>query len=134
MPHMTIEYSATLDGRTDMQALCADLARCLREFRADGLPVYPVGGVRVRALACEAFSIADGSPGTDFVHGSIRMGAGRSEPVRKATGDAAFEVMKRHFADLFERQGLALSLEVSEFSEAGTWKHNNLHKRLQAST
>jgi 5-carboxymethyl-2-hydroxymuconate isomerase len=35
------------------------------------------------------------------------------------------------FAPLFERQGLALSLEVGEFSEAGTWKHNNLHARMR---
>jgi 5-carboxymethyl-2-hydroxymuconate isomerase len=26
-----------------------------------------------------------------------------------------------------------LSLEVSEFSEAGTWKHNNLHARFRKS-
>jgi 5-carboxymethyl-2-hydroxymuconate isomerase len=25
-----------------------------------------------------------------------------------------------------------LSLEINEFSEAGTWKHNNLHARLKA--
>ncbi|MFL6704059.1 MAG: 5-carboxymethyl-2-hydroxymuconate isomerase, partial [Paraburkholderia graminis] len=24
------------------------------------------------------------------------------------------------------------SLEINEFSEAGTWKHNNLHARLKA--
>jgi len=39
--------------------------------------------------------------------------------------------MKEHFAALFERSGLALSLELGAFSESGTWKHNNLHARLR---
>jgi 5-carboxymethyl-2-hydroxymuconate isomerase len=39
--------------------------------------------------------------------------------------------MKAHFAAHYERMGLALSLEVGEFSEAGTWKHNNLHARFR---
>ncbi|MDQ6680862.1 MAG: 5-carboxymethyl-2-hydroxymuconate Delta-isomerase, partial [Pseudomonadota bacterium] len=42
-----------------------------------------------------------------------------------------FEVMKTHFAELYQRMGLALSLEIGEFSEAGTWKHNNLHDRFK---
>ena len=39
--------------------------------------------------------------------------------------------MKAHFAELFERRYLALSLEIAEFGEAGTWKHNNLHARMR---
>jgi 5-carboxymethyl-2-hydroxymuconate isomerase len=39
--------------------------------------------------------------------------------------------MKAHFADQFANQGLALSLELNEFSESGTLKHNNLHARFK---
>ena len=39
--------------------------------------------------------------------------------------------MKAHFSDQFAKQGLALSLELNEFSEAGTLKHNNLHARFK---
>jgi 5-carboxymethyl-2-hydroxymuconate isomerase len=38
-------------------------------------------------------------------------------------------MMKQHFDPLFQRRTLALSLELSEFSEAGTLKHNNIHAR-----
>ena len=65
------------------------------------------------------------------MHAALKVGAGRTEATLRATGDALFEVMKDHFAELFERIGLALSLELGEFSEAGTWKHNNLHARLR---
>jgi 5-carboxymethyl-2-hydroxymuconate isomerase len=61
----------------------------------------------------------------------LKVGAGRSEAVLRSTGDALFAIIKEHFTTHYERMGLALSLEMAEFSEAGTWKHNNLHARLR---
>ncbi|RDU98885.1 5-carboxymethyl-2-hydroxymuconate Delta-isomerase [Trinickia dinghuensis] len=131
MPHLTLEYSAGLADEGSMDSLCRKLARCLQEQKEGDRPVYPLGGIRVRALRCETYCIADGAPDAAFLHGSLKIGAGRSEPVKQATGDALFEIIKQHFAEIFDKQGLALSLEISEFSEAGTWKHNNLHARLK---
>ena len=44
-----------------------------------------------------------------------------------------FEMIKAHFAALYARRPLALSMEIVEFSEAGTWKHNNIHARYKKS-
>nr|WP_241018359.1 5-carboxymethyl-2-hydroxymuconate Delta-isomerase [Paraburkholderia sp. Tr-20389] len=112
-------------------ALCRKLAQCLDAQRDDDQRVYPLGGIRVRALRCEQYCIADGRPDAAFLHANLKIGAGRSDSVKKATGDALFDVIKQHFTAAFEKQGLALSLEINEFSEAGTWKHNNLHARLK---
>ncbi len=131
MPHLTLEYSANLADAKDIGALCNTLAQCLDAQRDGEQRVYPLGGIRVRALRCEQYCIADGRPDAAFLHASLKIGAGRSEAVRKATGEALFALIKQHFAAEFEQQGLALSLEISEFSEAGTWKHNNLHARLK---
>ncbi len=135
MPHLTLEYSANLKPDARMNDLCRKLARCLADYRKpEGQSVYPLGGIRVRALACEDYCIADGRPDAAFVHANLRMGAGRSEATRQATGDALFAIIKDHFDEVFQRTGLALSMEINEFSEAGTWKHNNLHARLRASS
>ncbi|MFO1320948.1 MAG: 5-carboxymethyl-2-hydroxymuconate Delta-isomerase [Burkholderiales bacterium] len=132
MPHLTLEYSANLQADGELQALCVSLAKTLVAQQVDGKAVYPIGGVRVRAYPCTAYCIADGSvPDAGFVHGVLKIGAGRAEATLKATGDALFDVMKRHFAARFERHGLALSLEIGEFSESGTWKHNNLHAHFR---
>ncbi|MEM5436417.1 5-carboxymethyl-2-hydroxymuconate Delta-isomerase [Paraburkholderia diazotrophica] len=131
MPHLTLEYSANLASNENIRALCTKLAQSLDAQREDDQRVYPIGGIRVRALRCEQYCIADGREDAAFLHANLKIGAGRSEAVKKATGDALFDVIKRHFAEAFEQQGLALSLEISEFSEAGTWKHNNLHARLK---
>ncbi len=60
-----------------------------------------------------------------------KIGAGRSDAAKTATCSGLFDIMKAHFTKQFERQGLALSLELNEFSEAGTLKHNNLHGRFK---
>ena len=50
MPHLTLDYSGNLRDTGRLDVLCATLARTLVTFEADGKRVYPVGGVRVRAL------------------------------------------------------------------------------------
>jgi 5-carboxymethyl-2-hydroxymuconate isomerase len=132
VPHLTLEYSANLADAQSIGQLCDTLAQCLDAQRENEQKVYPLGGIRVRAVRCEQYRIADGRPDAAFLHANLKIAAGRSDAVKKATGDALFALIKQHFAAEFEQQGLALSLEINEFSEAGTWKHNNLHARLKA--
>jgi 5-carboxymethyl-2-hydroxymuconate isomerase len=132
MSHMTLEYSANLRADGDFRGLCGKLAQFMSALRVEGAPVFPPGGVRVRALACEEYCIADGTlSDAGFVHGVLKIGAGRSDAAKQATCAGLFDIMKTHFADHYARQGLALSLELNEFSEAGTLKHNNLHARFK---
>jgi len=131
MPHLTIEYSANLRAAGDIPGLLPKLAQALREQRADGKPVYPTGGVRVRAYEATDYCVADGAPNAGFVHATLKIGKGRARETVRATGDALFEIIKTHFAPLVERQGLALSLYLDEVDETGSWKHNNLHSRLK---
>jgi len=126
--HMTLEYSANLRAHGRFDELCRHLAQFMTALRVEGKAVFPPGGVRVRALACEEYCIADGTlQDAGFVHAILKIGAGRSEAAKQAMCSGLFDVMKQHFAHTFATQGLALSLELSEFSEAGTLKHNNLH-------
>jgi 5-carboxymethyl-2-hydroxymuconate isomerase len=132
MSHMTLEYSANLRSGGRFRELCRHLAQFMTALSVEGHAVFPPGGVRVRALACEDYCIADGSlEDAGFVHAILKIGAGRSEAARQATCDGLFDIMKRHFAELFATRGLALSLELVEFSDAGTLKHNNLHAHFR---
>jgi 5-carboxymethyl-2-hydroxymuconate isomerase len=131
MPHLTLEYSVNVGSSVDMTALCAALARCLATQTSEAQPVFPLGGIRVRALPATAFCIADGRSDAAFIHANLKIGAGRAETVKRIVGDALFDIMKIHCAQLYQQSGLALSLEMNEFSETGSWKHNNLHARLR---
>jgi len=129
---MTLEYSGNLRATGQFPDLCRKLAQFMVALQSDGRQVFPPGGVRVRAIPCDEFCIADGTlHDAGFVHAILKIGAGRSDAVKQATVSGLFDIMKSHFADAYAQRGLALSLEFNEFSEAGTMKHNNLHARLR---
>ena len=50
---------------------------------------------------------------------------------KKKAGDELFQMISEHFAAIYQQRTLALSLEIVEFSEAGTWKQNNIHARYK---
>lgn len=134
MSHMTLEYSGNLRAGGDFRELCRQLALFMTGLEVEGKPVFPPGGVRVRAIACDEYCIADDSiQDAAFVHAILKIGAGRSEAAKRATANGLFDIMKAHFQSQYAQRGLALSLELSEFSESGTLKHNNLHARLEKS-
>lgn len=126
MPHLTLEYSANLDGRVDMRGLCSALLKALLETG-----VFEKGAPRVRAIPCENYAIADELPENSFVDALLRMGAGRSAQDRKRVGEALFAAMSAHLAPLFESPHFALSLEIREIGAGLSWKKNAIHPRLR---
>src|SRR5260370_33656561 len=127
MSHMTLEYSANLRDEGRFDALCRKLAQFMSALRVEGAAVFPPGGVRVRAIACAEYCIADGTASdAGFVHAILKIGAGRSDAAKQAACTGLFDIMKAHFAEQFSAQGLAMSLEPNEFSAARTLQHHNL--------
>lgn len=126
MPHLIVEFTDNLQPDGDIGGLLPKLTQVLIDQGA-----YPIGGIRARAIELHHYRVADGQADDAFVHATLKIGAGRSDAVKQATCDGLFTAMKDHFADLFARRYLALSLELVEFSEAGTWKHNNIHQRFK---
>ena len=85
MPHLTVEYSANLEGRTDLDALCVALLETVLET---GL--FEVGAVRVRALRADHYAIADRLSENAFIDLNLRIGKGRTAEEKKRTGEALF--------------------------------------------
>lgn len=129
MPHLIYEYTDNLKAEGDISGL---LRKTNQVVIAQG-GVFPIGGIRARAICLTDYCVADGSADDAFVHLTFKMGAGRTSEEKQKVGDELFAMLKEHFAALFARRGLALSMEIVEFSEAGTWKHNNIHARYKKS-
>ena len=127
MPHVTVEYTANLRPDADIAGLLAKINGVLI---AQG-GVFPPGGIRSRAIELVDYRIADGAHDDAFVHVTVKIGAGRDESVKKRAFDEVFAAIKAHFDPLYAKRYLALSMEIAEFSEAGTYKHNNIHRRFQ---
>lgn len=127
MPHIIVEYTDNITAQADIPRLL----KKINEVLISRAPLFPVGGIRSRAIELHDYYVADGTEDDAFVHVTLKIGAGRSEEDKKATCDEMFEMIKEHFAGLFASRYLALSMELVEFSEAGTYKHNNIHARYK---
>ncbi|WP_087004348.1 5-carboxymethyl-2-hydroxymuconate Delta-isomerase [Rhizobium sullae] len=126
MPHLTVEYSANLEGRADLDTLCGTLLETVLET---GL--FEVGAVRVRALKADHYAIADRLPENGFIDLNFRIGKGRSAQEKKRTGEALFAAASAALAPLFETPHFALSLEIREIDAELSWKKNAIHPRLR---
>lgn len=126
MPHFIMEYSANLDGRTDIQGLCDAILDAAVETG-----VFELGAIRVRAQRCQAFAVADRHPENAFVDLSLRLAAGRSADVKKQLGDAIFATAGRFLGPLFETPHFALSFEIRDIDPEFSWKRNAIHPRLR---
>lgn len=107
MPHFYIDYSANMEERTDIAALCDVLRRAAAETG-----VFPPAGIRVRAFRADHVSIADGDERHGYVHIMIRLRGGRTLDARKAATAHVFEAAKRHLAPAMAETSVALSLEM----------------------
>ncbi|WP_027725695.1 5-carboxymethyl-2-hydroxymuconate Delta-isomerase [Tuberibacillus calidus] len=126
MPHFIVEYTDNLkiDGRIP------ELLKKANAILIGFQHIFPVGGIRSRAIELHDYCVADGTEDDAFVHATLKIGGGRSVEDKKEVCDQLFAMMKSHFAPLFTQRYLALSLELFEFQEA-TYKFNNIHKRYK---
>jgi 5-carboxymethyl-2-hydroxymuconate isomerase len=126
MPHFTLEYSANLDARVD-------IARVVEVVRKAAVEtgIFPLGGIRVRAVRCEHYAIADGNPDLGFLAMVLRLGEGRDLAARKKAGEHIFKALSSHLDPVFAGSKFALSFDMQINDKETSWKRNNIHDVLQ---
>jgi 5-carboxymethyl-2-hydroxymuconate isomerase len=129
MPHFTIEYSANLDGRLDIGAVCEVVRKAAVETG-----VFPLGGIRVRAVRCEHYAIADARNDYGFLDMVLRIGEGRDLPTRQKAGEQVFQALSRHLDPVFAASKFALSFDMQINDKETSWKRNNIHDALKVET
>ncbi|GMP10378.1 5-carboxymethyl-2-hydroxymuconate Delta-isomerase [Bradyrhizobium sp. TM239] len=127
MPHFTIEYSANLDGRLDIAAVCEIVRQAAVETG-----IFPLGGIRVRAIRCEHYAIADARNDYGFLDMVLRIGEGRDLPTCQKAGEHVFQALSRHLDPVFAASKFALSFDMQINDKDTSWKRNNIHDALKA--
>ena len=127
MPHFTIEYSANLDARVDM----FDVVEVVRKAAAE-TGIFPLGGIRVRAIRCEHFAIAGGRKDYGFLAMLLRLVEGRDLPTRKKAGEHVFRTLSDHLDPVFASGKFALSFDMQINERETSFKRNNIHEALKA--
>jgi 5-carboxymethyl-2-hydroxymuconate isomerase len=127
MPHFTLEYSANLDALVDMGKVVEVVRKAAVETG-----IFPLGGIRVRAVRCEHFAIADGNPELGFLAMVLRLGEGRDLATRKKAGEHVFNALSVHLDPVFAKSKFALSFDMQINDKDTSWKRNNIHDALKA--
>ncbi|WFU30536.1 5-carboxymethyl-2-hydroxymuconate Delta-isomerase [Bradyrhizobium brasilense] len=129
MPHFTLEYSANLDDLVDMSATVELVRKAAVETG-----IFPLGGIRVRAVRCEHYAIADGRKNYGFLDMVLRLGEGRDLATRKKAGEHIFKALSAHLDPVFANSKFALSFDMQINDKETSWKRNNIHDALKVET
>ena len=127
MPHFTIEYSANVDSLVDMD----EVVEVVREAAVE-TKIFPLGGIRVRAIKCEHYAIADGRADLGFLDMVLRLGEGRDLAARRQAGDHIFKALSDYLDPVFAESKFALSFDMQINDKETSWKRNNIHDVLKA--
>jgi 5-carboxymethyl-2-hydroxymuconate isomerase len=127
MPHFTLEYSANLEARVDIGAVVEVVRKAAVETG-----IFPLGGIRVRAVRCEHYAIADGQRQLGFLDMVLRLGEGRDLATRKKAGEHIFKALSAYLDPVFASSKFALSFDMQINDKETSWKRNNIHDALKA--
>ena len=126
MPHFIAEYSANLEDAVDFQ----DLFEQVNNFLG-GTGIFPLGGIRSRAIRMDKFRMADGLHDYAFVHMTLKVGSGRDLETRQRVATELFAKIEAFFQPLKEQRLLAISFEMKELDPVLNFKSNNIHRFLK---
>jgi len=129
MPHIQIDYSPNIENRLDMAALC----RVLRDAAVE-TGVFPLAGIRVRAICCTHVVIADGQSDHGFIDISVRLRAGRPLETKKRTVQDLFAAAERFCAPVMEQSSLMLSMEMRDIDADLAPKASSIRRYLPGET
>ena len=93
--------------------------------------IFPLGGIRVRAIRCEHSAIADGAAHFGFLDMVLRLGEGRDLATRKKAGEHIFQALSAYLDPVFANGKFALSFDMQINDKETSWKRNNVHEALK---
>ena len=126
MPHFIAEYSANLQDSVDFQ----DLFQQINDFLGN-TGVFPLGGIRSRAIRLDQYRVADGKHDYAFVHMTLKVGSGRDLETRQKVATELFALIEQFFLPLKAERLLAVSFEMTELDPVLNFKSNNIHQFLK---
>lgn len=126
MPHLIIDYSPNLEDALDWPAFCDLLRRAAIETG-----VFPMAGVRVRAIRADHVSIADGDPQHGYIDLSVRLRGGRDLATRERATAAIFAAAQGFLEPVMATRSLALSMEMRDIDPELSPKTGTLRDHLK---
>lgn len=125
MAHFMIDYSPNMQERLDMAALC----RVVRDAAIE-TGVFPIAGIRVRAVKVDHFAMANDDPHHGFIDMSVRLREGRSDEAKQAAATHIFNALETFCAEALATTSMMLSMEMRDIDAALSPKTSSIRRHL----
>lgn len=126
MPHFMVDYSPNIEDRVDMAEFCNAL-----RLAAIETGVFPMPGLRIRAMRADHVSIADGDAKHGYIDISVRLRAGRDMATRKSATDHIFAAAKAFLAPALAQHSIAVSFEMRDIDPELSPKTGTIRDHLK---
>ena len=121
MALLIYEYSTNLPAtRLDLQGFMKKMHE-----KAAETDIFPMAGMRSRAMKCEDFRVADGDPAKGFLNLSMKVGRGRDEATRMRAAEMFWKILLTHLEPLMASQPVTVSFEMRELEESVKFNNRN---------
>ena len=125
MPHFHIDYSANLEERLDIAALCV----VLRDAALD-TGLFPAAGIRIRALRADHVLMADGNPDHAYLDLSIRLREGRPRQAKIDATARIFAAAETFCQEVLDTSSFMLSCEMRDIDAELSPKVSSIRRYL----
>ncbi len=125
MPHFTVEHSANVEEWIDLKEFCDVLRKA-----AIDTGVFPMPGVRVRAVRCDNYSIADGGYEHGFLDIVARIREGRPFKVREKAVNEIFKIVEEYMEPCLKNHSFSLSMEMNHINDSLSPKKSSIREYL----
>jgi len=121
MAHFIYEYS------TNLNELLLDMPGLMEKMHAVAVAseIFPLSGIRSRAVKFDSFRVADGAADKGFINLSMKVGRGREEATRQQAGELFWKTLLEHLEPLMANQPVTCSFEMRELDEHIKFNHRN---------
>jgi 5-carboxymethyl-2-hydroxymuconate isomerase len=138
MPHLVILYTPQLDKETDMDVLCRSLANTMLAARDENgahqffrlvVRVYWLFPPHIsRWQMTAALAVLPEARATTplFICNCVWPTA-EQLPRTRSVGDALLQTTQTHFANIFDKRHIGITLQIDEGLTVYDGKHSNLH-------
>ena len=125
MPHFHIDYSANLEERLDIAAFCEVI-----RLAAIETGLFPLPGIRIRAMRADHVVMADGNPDHAYLDMSIRLRGGRPHDAKVKATKTIFDAAETFCADLLANTSFMLSCEMRDIDPELSPKTSSIRRYI----
>jgi 5-carboxymethyl-2-hydroxymuconate isomerase len=129
MPHFHIDYSPNLEERVDIAGFC-EVVR----VAAIETGLFPLAGIRIRALKADHVVMADGNPDHAYIDLSVRLRAGRAPDTKKQAMAHIFAAAEAFCAEALANSSVMLSCEMRDIDPELSPKVSSIRRYIPGET